>query len=63
MLTSATNSEAKPSAPIRPGTSTPSESSPVIASTTSTVTAALTMLFAAMIRERSSGRLYICRIA
>ena len=60
---SATASVAKPSAPITPGTLVPPASSASTIATMTTVTAALTMLFAAMIRERRSGALRVWRMA
>ena len=54
---------AKPIAPTMPGMVTPSEVIAVTIATSSTVIAALTILLAAMIRDRSAGGLPVCRIA
>ena len=60
---SAMASVAKPIAPITPGTLVPFASKAVTTATIATVTNALTMLFAAMIRERSAAALCTCRMA
>ena len=62
-LASATPSVAKPNTPISPGTPMPWLSSPVITSTMTTVTPALTILLAAITREVSSGGLCTCKMA